>query len=223
MAKESKTYELAAEPREITGKASRKVRRQGLIPGVVYGHRVEPESVQVPRKEFEHVYLRAGSNTLVDLSVGESGKPRKVFIHDVQRNPVNHDPIHVDFMVVNLREEMTASIPIVLVGESPVVAKREGLLLTQTEHVMVKALPMNIPPIIEVDISGLDEMDKAIHVSDLELPENVTLLTPTDELVAKIAELPIIPVEEEVEAEEAPEAAEAEAEVQPAGEAEEES
>jgi large subunit ribosomal protein L25 len=220
MAKETKTYELAAEPREIIGKAARKVRREGLVPGVVYGHRVDPESVQVRRKEFEHVYLRAGSTTLVDLTVGKGSQPRKVFIHEVQRNPVNHDPIHVDFMVVNLHEEMTVSVPIMLVGESPMVEKGEGLLLHQTEHLLVKALPMNIPPIIEVDISILDEMDKAIHVSDIELPENVTLLTPEDELVAKITELPIIPVEEE--AEEAAEAPEAEAELQRAGEAEEE-
>jgi large subunit ribosomal protein L25 len=120
----------------------------------------------------------------------------------------------VDFLVVNLREEMTVSVPIVLVGESPMVEKREGLLLHQTEHVLLRALPMNIPPIVEVDISSLDAMDKAIHVSDLELPENVTLLTPEDELVAKITELPIIPVEEveEEEAEVAEEAAVLEAE-----------
>src|SRR6516225_7207887 len=98
MAKVTKTYELAAEPREITGKAARKVRREGLVPGVVYGHKVDSESVQVRRKEFDHVYLRAGSTTLVDLTVGEGGTPRKVFIHDVQRNPVNHNPIHVDFL-----------------------------------------------------------------------------------------------------------------------------
>jgi len=219
MAKETKTYELSAEPREITGKASRKVRRQGLVPGIVYGHRVEPQSVQVSKKEFEHVYLRAGSNTLIDLTVGEGGTRRKVFIHEVQRNPVNHDPIHVDFVVVNLLEEMTATVPIVLVGESPIVAKREGLLLHQAEHVMLRALPTNIPPTIEVDISGLDEIDKAIFVSDLKLPENVTLLTPGDEMVAKIAELSTVPVEE-VEAEEA---AEAEAEGARAGETEDES
>ncbi len=157
MPNETKTYELTAEPREITGKASRKVRRQGLIPGVVYGHKVDSISVQVPKKEFEHVYLRAGSTNLVDLIVGDGNKSRKVFIHEVQRNAVNHDLTHIDFMVVNLLEEMTVSIPLVLVGELPAVQKNEGLLLQQTEHVMVKALPTDIPSSIEVDISGLDE------------------------------------------------------------------
>ncbi len=189
MAKETKTYELTAEPREIIGKASRKVRRQGLIPGVVYGHKVESMSVQVSKKEFEHVYLRAGSTNLVDLIVGDGNKSRKVFIHDVQRNAVNHDLTHIDFMVVNLLEEMTVSIPLVLVGESPAVVKNEGLLLQQTEHVMVKALPTDIPSSIEVDISGLDEVGKAIRISDLEIPDKVTLMTPLDELVVRINEL----------------------------------
>src|SRR6266566_8676527 len=107
MAKETKTFELVVEPRVITGKASRKVRRRGLIPGVVYGHKVESQSVQVRKKEFEHIYLRAGSTNLVDLTVGDGDKPHKVFIHEVQRTAVKHDLMHVDFLVVNLREEMT--------------------------------------------------------------------------------------------------------------------
>jgi large subunit ribosomal protein L25 len=211
MAKETKTYELTAEPREITGKASRKLRRQGLIPGVVYGHNVKSQSVQVSTKEFAHTYLRAGSTTLVDLTVGDGNQPHKVFIHEVQRSAVKHDPIHVDFLVVNLLEEMIVSIPLVLVGESPAVEKNEGLLLQQTEHVMVKALPMNIPSSIEVDISGLDEVGKGIHVSDLTIPENVTLMTPSEELVVRINELSRAQAEEAAEAEAAAEEASAEA------------
>ena len=230
MANETKKHELAAEPREITGKASRKLRREGLIPGVVYGHNVKPQSVQVPKKELERVYLRAGSNTLVDLTVGDGNSTNKVFIHDVQRDAVHHDLTHVDFVVVNLREEMTVNVPIVLTGEAPAVAKSEGLLLSQTEHLTVKALPMNIPPLVEADISGLDEVGKALHVSDLAIPDNVTLLTPEDELVVKIIDLPIIPVEEVAEEEEAAEGEEtaegaeaAEAGGEEAGETEQES
>jgi large subunit ribosomal protein L25 len=182
-----------------------------LIPGVVYGHRVEPQSVQVPRKEFDHIYLRAGSTSLVDLTVGDGNQARKVFIHNVQRNAVNHDPIHVDFMVVNLTEEMTVNVPILLVGESPAVERNEGLLLQQTEHVLVKALPANIPSSIEVDISGLDEVGKGIHVSDLKIPENVTLMTPSEELVVRINELSRAQAEEVAEAEAAAEEASAEA------------
>ena len=205
MAKEAKSFSMVAEPREVTGKATRRLRRKNLIPGVVYGHRVSPQNVQISKREFEHTYLRAGNNSLVDLSVGADGKPQKVFIYEVQRNPINHEPTHIDFVVVNLREEMTATVPLVLVGESPIVRNKEGLLLHHTDHIMVRTLPTDIPPLIEVDISGLTEVDQAIHVGELELPENVTLLSNPEDLVAKIIEMPV--VEEEVE-----EAAEAEAE-----------
>lgn len=207
MANDNKTYELVAQPRTITGKANGRIRRRGLVPAVMYGHEVQSQSIQVRKKEFDHVYLRAGSTTLVDLAVGDAGKARKVFIHEVQRNPVNNDVKHIDFMVVNLLEEMSVSVPVVLVGESPIVAKHEGLLLHMAEHIMLKALPMNIPSTIEADISGLTEIDQAIHVSDLKLPDNVTLLSSEDELVAKITEMPLAE-EIEVAEEEAAEAAE---------------
>lgn len=213
MSQETKTYALVAEPREITGKASHKVRRQGLIPGVVYGNKVAAQSVQLSQKEFEHVYMRAGSNSLIDLTIGEGGKPRKVFVHDVQRGAVNHNLIHVDFMVVNLNEEMTANVPIVLVGEAPAVARKQGLLIHQTEHIVVRSLPMNIPSLVEVDISSLEHVGMAVHVSDITLPENVTLVTNEEDVIVRINELPVAEVEPEVETKE-PEVEAAEAETE---------
>jgi large subunit ribosomal protein L25 len=169
-----------------------------MVPGIVYGHRVESESVVIPAREFDRVYLHAGSNTLVDLKVGD-GAPRKVFIHKVQRDPVTHSVRHVDFMAVNLSEEMTASIPLVLVGEAPGDAD-DTILLTGLDHVQVRALPTNIPPVIEVDVSSLEEVDQSILVSDLKIPDNVTLLTAGEEMVVKISQVQLVEeVEEEVE------------------------
>lgn len=208
MATEHKTYELVVQPRESTERGGKKLRRQDLVPGVVYGHRVDSESVQVAQRELERVYLRAGSTGLVDLKIGEDAAPRKVFIHKVQRDPVTHNLRHVDFMVINMREEMTVAVSIVLTGEAPAVERGEGLLLQALEHVQVRALPADLPPLLEVDISKLEAVDDAIHVSDITIPEKVSLLTPTEELVAKIVNLP---AEEVVEApEEAEEAAEGE-------------
>jgi large subunit ribosomal protein L25 len=212
MANETKTHALEVEPREVTRKANKQLRKQDIVPGVVYGHNVEPSSVQMPRREFENVYLRAGSTSLVDLKIG-GDKPRKVFIHDVQRSATSHQLTHVDFMVVNLEEDITVSVPLVLVGESPLVASKEGMLIHQTEHLSVRALPMDIPPVVEVDISGLVELDQSIHVSDIELPSNVQVLTAQDELIVKVTEMPLMHIEEEApEAEEGEEAAEGEAE-----------
>jgi large subunit ribosomal protein L25 len=167
--------------------------------------------VQVARREFERVYLRAGSNSLIDLSVGEGDEARKVFIHQVQRTPQTHVVRHVDFLVVNLLEEINSTVPIVYTGESSVVANNEGMLMTQLDHVLVRALPMELPSLIEVDISVLDEIGKAIHVSDLTIPGNVQLLTSPDEMVVKVGEMQLEPEEAEETAEEEAEAEGAEA------------
>jgi len=212
MANENKTYELTVEPRSMIGKQSRQLRRQDLVPAVVYGPNIDPQSIQVPMKELERVYLRAGNITLIDLKVGEGAAARKVFIHNVQRNPVNHGLIHVDFLEVNLREEMTASVPINLIGEAPAVHRNEGLLLNALDHVQVRALPMDLPPHLDLDITGLEELDQALYVSDLTMPENVTLITSEEELVVKITALPVEEVEEVEEEAEEGEAAEGAAE-----------
>ncbi len=199
MVNEHKTYELAVESRTPEKQASRKMAHEGLVPGVVYGHNVPAESIQVTQRELDRVYLRSGSNSLVDLRIGGTSA-RKVFIHDVQRDPRTHNIRHVDFLVVNLREEITSTVPLTITGESPIVAANVGLLLTLLDHVQVRALPMDLPSVIEVDITGLDEIGKTIHVSDLDIPGNVTLLTPEDEAVAKVVDLPVAEVVEEPEA-----------------------
>ncbi len=201
MPTEHKTYELVVKPRVIIGKDSKKLRREHRLPAVVYGFGVEPTPVEVDQKEMERVYLHAGSNALIDLKMGDDGQPRKVFIHEVQRNPVSHSLIHIDFLAVNLRQEITTAVTLVLIGESPAVTRKEGVLLHALDHVLVRALPSDMLPSIEVDVSSLDEVDKGIHVSDLKVPSGVEVLTPGDELVAKITALRA--VVEEVEAPEA--------------------
>ena len=200
------TYELVVQKRDVTGKRTKRLRHQHILPAVVYGYGVTALPVQADQKEFEHVYLRAGSNGLVDLKVGEADQPRKVFIHTVQRDPITHVIAHVDFLAINLQEETTTTVPLVLVGDSPAVRLGEGMLLQQLDHLQIRALPSDIPALIEVDISGLDEVDKAIHVSELQVPATVHILNHEDELVAKIAALRVEAVAEVEEAEEAPEA-----------------
>jgi large subunit ribosomal protein L25 len=212
-----KTYELGVQPRNIFGKQTAKLRRQGLVPAVVYGHKVDPVSVSVESRELERVYLRAGTNSLVDLKIGDNGAAQKVFIHDVQRDPVTHSLSHVDFVVVNLTELITTTVPVVLVGEAPAVKNGDGVLIHPLDHLQVRALPAEIPGRFEVDVSELDEVDKAIYVSDIEVPGNVHVLNSPEELVARVNALAVIPEEEEA----AEEAAEEEAEE--TGEAEGES
>jgi large subunit ribosomal protein L25 len=201
---QQKTYELTVQPRDIVGKQTAKLRRQGRVPAVVYGHSIEPTSVVVDHKELERVYLHAGNNSLVDLKIGDGASAQKVFIHQVQRDPVSHNLRHVDFMVVNLMEEITTAVQIVLVGEAPAVKNGDGLLMHPTDHIQIRTLPANVPQLLEVDISVLDDLDKAIYVSDIKVPEGVHILSSPEDLVAKVTPLAVLPAEE-VEAEEAAE------------------
>src|SRR5829696_6101599 len=113
------TINLDVAPREVRGtKKLHALRRQGLLPGVVYGYQVTGGvPVQMDRRTFEHTYRRAGATTLIDLHLGDGGRATKVFVHEVMRHPVNHQLLHVDFLAVNMSQPITADVSIVITGE----------------------------------------------------------------------------------------------------------
>ena len=195
---------LAAAHREVTGKKVAYLRRDGRLPAVVYGRGLESASVSVDTHEFEALRRHAGPNTLVDLSV-DGEKPAPVLVHGVQLHRVTQKPLHVDLYVVRMTEELTVDVPLVAEGESEAVETLGGTLLHVTEHVRVRALPDHLPQSIHYSIASLATFDDLIHVSDLVIPSDATLLTDPGETVAKV--LP--PRVEEVE--EAAPAAEGEA------------
>ncbi|MDQ2810071.1 MAG: 50S ribosomal protein L25, partial [Chloroflexota bacterium] len=169
-----------------------------------------PRSVQVDARLFERIYHRAGTVHLVDLRMSETGAPTRAFISAVKRHPITHAIAHVDFRVVNLRQETTAHVPIVLTGESPAVADNLGLLQQTLDAITVKVLPTEVPESISVDLSSLTEVGSMIHVKDLVIPAGVTLMTDGEEVVARITAPTLAEVEEPVEAAEG-EAAETDA------------
>jgi large subunit ribosomal protein L25 len=196
---------LAAEARETTGKAVNRIRKQGRLPGVVYGHGVASSNVSVDAHEFELLRRHVGPNALVDLSV-DGTKANPVLVHDVQVHPVTRRPLHVDLFLVRMTEELTVDVPLVPVGSSVAVDESGGTLNQQTESVRVRALPDHLPQSIEYSIESLVDFDAAIHVRDLQLPADVTLLNNPDDVVAKVL-APRVEVEEEpvvAEGEEAP-------------------
>jgi large subunit ribosomal protein L25 len=185
---------LTAEHREITGKAVKRLRAEGRLPAVVYGHGVESASVSVDTHAFEQLRRSTGPNALVDLSV-DGKKPSPVLIHDVQIHPVNRRPLHVDLFLVRMTEELIVDVPLVAVGESTAVTQLNGTLLHPTETVKVKALPDRLPQSIEFSVESLVDFDASIYVRELEIPAEVTLLTDGDEIVARV-QAPRIEVEE---------------------------
>jgi large subunit ribosomal protein L25 len=202
---------LAAESREITGKAVAHLRRSGRLPAVVFGHGVASSNVSVDTHEFEQLQRHVGPNALVDLAV-DGKRPTPVLIHGVQRHRINSRLLHVDLYVVRMTEELTVDVPLVATGSSEAVNIHGGTLIHPTERLRVKALPDHLPQSISYSIDGLATFDDMVHVRDLDVPADVTLLTDPDEVVARV--LP--PRVEEVEVP----AAEAEGEAPAEGEGE---
>ncbi len=192
--------ELALDAREAQGKANKRLRREGFVPGVVFGKGEGSTSVQLDAKTFETLYRAAGRTSIVKLTLPGERAAKSAFIKSVQRHPVSGQALHVDFYVVNLTQEMESEIPLVFVGEAPAVEETGGTLLTSLNAIRVKALPSDIPHQVDVNVATLVSLDVAIHVRDLSLNRDaVTVLTDADELVAKVMP-PRIEEEPEVEA-----------------------
>lgn len=197
------SYALEATTRNLIGRKVRRLRKEGLAPAVLYGHRVEPTNLQLDVREFETVYRRAGQTALVDLQIG-AGAPVKVFVQEVQRHPISQALQHVDFHAVNLRQEITAEVPVVLIGEAPAVHNNEGVLLRGLETVTVHALPADLPQHLEVSLESLQAVDDAVHVSDLHGSGNFQITTDSSEMLVKITAPQLEPeIEEAAEVEEA--------------------
>lgn len=201
---------LRAEPRTVVGKKVKQLRRDGLVPGVVYGPGLAgPETVQVSinRREFDRFFMANGHSTLFSLQW--EGGSQTVFIREVQIEPVKRTALHIDFFAPNLRKDLVASVPVVLrhLGDH-----HAGLVNQIRFDIEVSALPRAIPHEIDVDASGLVEVGDAIRVGDLTLPKGVTAITAEDELIVMLAPETVAEPEEESEADAAEGEAEASAE-----------
>ena len=199
-----KRYSLKVEKRKVLGKKVKKLRRDGIIPGNIYGKDIKSQAVQAPAKEFMKVFEEAGETGLVDVSLDSQVIP--VLIHNVHTN-YRDDILHADFFKVNLKEKVKTMVPLEFVGEPKAVVDKTGLLMNIISEVEVEALPTELPEKIEVDVSHLSNIDEQIEVSGLKIPEGVSVLTDPSQVVAKIAEL----VTKEAQEQAAEEAAAAEA------------
>jgi len=194
--------ELQAAPREVLGKKVKALRRQGVTPANIYGSHVESQSIQVSTEELRHVLKTAGRNDIIYLRL-DGDDPRPTFVRDVQQNPVSDAILHVDFLQISLREKVRADVPIHLVGLAPAVDTYQGILMHGLDHVIVEALPTEVPSFIEVEVTSLTEINQALHVSDVPVSEGVTMLTDLEQVIAKVAPPAVEPEPEVAEEEEA--------------------
>jgi len=189
MAVKKEKIKLTVEKRKITGRKVKALRRTGILPANVYGKKNKSLAVQLEAKSFLPVFKEVGETGLIELKVADEKEARPVLIHNVQFHPVDETPLHVDFYQVDLKEKVTTKVPVELIGESPAVKDKIGILIQPLSEVEVEALPADLPEKIEVNISGLKAINDAVAVSDVKLPEGVKVLTEGKEVLAKIEPL----------------------------------
>lgn len=207
---------LKVEKRTVLGKKVKQLRREGIVPGNVYGKDMKSQAVQLPLKDFLAVFNEVHETGLIDLSLGNETIP--VLIHNVAMNVKTSTPLHADFFKVNLKEKITAKIPVVAVGEPKAVTDKIGLLEQPVMEVEVEALPTDLPESIEVNVENLAAVDDQIAVSDLKMPSGVEALSEASQVVFKIGELVTKEMEEQAAADEAEAAEAAEGETPAEGE-----
>jgi large subunit ribosomal protein L25 len=200
--------ELKVEKREVTGKRVKFLRQKGVVPVHLFGHNVESMALQGEAMVLGKVLSQAGRTRLIDLKVGRSQKNHNVMVREVQRDPIRGSLMHVDFYEVNMAEKIRVEVPISIVGESPALKVRENMLYQTLNSLLIECLPDKMPDRIRVDISAIKEVDQAIHVKDIVLPE-VTVLNEPDLQIAKVSLRPVEVVEEVKPAAVAAEGAEA--------------
>ena len=177
---------LGLSQRTVTGKKVKQLRKQGILPVHMYGSGIESQSLQGSAGELRRVLPRVGANIPVSVQIEGSDDENICFVREVQRHPVTEDILHVDFIRVDVTQTISAEVPITLVGSAPA-TQQGGTLLQPLTNLLVEALPMDIPASVEADISGLDDFEKSIVVSDIAVSDNVTVLTDSDEFVARVS------------------------------------
>jgi large subunit ribosomal protein L25 len=179
--------QLAAEPRAVLGKKVSQLRRDGRLPAVVYGAGRGSVAVSLDLREFQLLHRHTGRNAVLDLKIsGERGRAQPVLLQAVQEHPITRYPVHVDLLVVNLDEERIADVPVHPIGESEAVDRMGGVLLHLRDAVSVRAKPDDLPSSLEIDISALDSFEAVLHVSDLQVPEGVVVLTDAAEQLLRV-------------------------------------
>lgn len=177
---------IKIEKRTVTGKQVKQLRRQGILPGVVYGHKIESYPVQMDRHSTTLLMRTITPTTLVTLDL--NGKKTKVIVRERNYDVVTGELLHLDFLAISMTEKLRAFVAIELVGEAPVLDAVPGSLINHVlNEIEIEALPADMPERLEVDISKLEAAEDVITVADLDLGDKITILTDESELVVSVA------------------------------------
>ena len=178
--------QLSASARDIGGKGvARKLRSEGRVPAVVYGHGREPQPLSINTRELERLLDRiAAESTVIDLDI--DGKGSRTLIREIQRHPFKRQILHVDFQELVAGEKITVRLPIVLIGVPDGVRMDGGVLDQTMRELEVEVNPSNIPNHVELDVTSLT-IGSSVHVRDIPLPEGVEVLEDEDASVCVVS------------------------------------
>lgn len=194
----TETTAIAATPRDVIGKANRRLKSAGQIPAVLYGGGREATALAVDRHDFELMMQHHGGGaTILKLKIEGDSSPVNVMVKDLQWSPVKGSVMHIDFLAIRMDQVIQATAPVHFVGDAPGV-KEGGIFLHDLREFNVEALPKDLPEAIEVDISAL-EINHTITVADVVAPEGVTILDEPETTVCSVTLPSAEPVEEELE------------------------
>jgi len=180
---------LQATKREILGKKTRFLRRQGITPVHLFGHNLKSLALQCHTAELQSLISQVGMTRLFNLTIEKQKEPRNVFIREIQRDAITEQLLHIDLYQVLKTQRIKMDVPIVLAGEAPA-TKKKGQVLTQTlTELNIECLPDKLPPQIEVDVSILAEVDQAIFVKYIKLDPDITVFNDPEQIVVKVSEI----------------------------------
>jgi large subunit ribosomal protein L25 len=166
---------LQAKIREFVGKKVSLLRKQDIIPGILYGKSITPQNISVDLKEFSKIFKQAGDNTVVDLHIDGSKETHKVLIQKVDYTPTRDRMVHVELLAISLTDKVKVEIPVVLIN-TEIAEKMGGNLILNLDEIQVEALPTHLPHQIEVDCSVLTDFGQTIYVKDLKLGNDIKIL-----------------------------------------------
>jgi len=190
---------LQATMRDVLGKKTRFLRRQGSTPTHLFGHGLESLPLQCDTAKLKRIIAQAGTTRLISLEIEEDKQPRNVFIREIQKDACTGALLHVDFYQIKMKEKIKTDVPIILVGEAPALKEKGRTLLHGVTSLSIECLPDKLPPQVEVDLSPLEKLDRVIYVRDITLSPDITLITDPDQMVVKVSAVYVEKVEEVVE------------------------
>ncbi len=175
---------LVAEPRKVIGKQVSALRREGKLPAVVYGQKIDPTPITLDLKETTKILSGLTSSSLINIQIGEV--QHTALVRDRQRDYIHNRLIHVDFQVVSQDETIRANVSVEIVGISPAVKDFNGVIVIGLNELAVECLPKDLPERLVIDISTLTRIGTGIYVRNINFGDNVTVLEDSDEMIVMV-------------------------------------